>query len=210
MAEEARNSEEREEKISLYTTILDASSTGSRIEPSGSGEDAPGQETVEKLGEEERKPHSRVGGIPGKRMDRTNGKERENGHERESTKCELCDKICKSRAGLAIHSKWMHNVEEKEFTCGNWGAIFNQKTNLKNHEESCRGETSPTKYEPKTKSCDRCKKNDFTLKSGPPHQELQNVGSGGPQRGVNTQDETRRRRVKKNLKFGTKLQNKKL
>ena len=54
------------------------------MEPSGSGEDGPGQETVEKLGEEESQPHSRVGGILGKRMDRRpNGKERENGPERE-------------------------------------------------------------------------------------------------------------------------------
>ena len=54
------------------------------MEPSGSGEDGPGQETVEKLGEEESQPHSRMERILEKRMDRrSNGKERENGHERE-------------------------------------------------------------------------------------------------------------------------------
>ena len=70
---------------------------------------------------------------------------------RESTKCEFCDKICKSRAGFAIHLKRMHSVEEKEFKCGNCGATFNQKATLKNHEKGCLGETSTTKYEPKTK-----------------------------------------------------------
>ena len=71
--------------------------------------------------------------------------------------CSQCEKVCKSRAGRAVHIRRMHR-ENAEHTCIKCHAKFPTKTNLKNHEKKCRGTTSPTKYVPATKECPMCNK----------------------------------------------------
>ena len=71
--------------------------------------------------------------------------------------CSQCEKVCKSRAGRAVHIRRMHR-ESAEHTCVKCHAKFPTKTNLKNHEKKCRGTPSPTKYVPATKECPLCNK----------------------------------------------------
>jgi hypothetical protein len=52
-----------------------------------------------------------------------------------------CEKICKSRGGLAIHIKRMHkeSAEEAVFKCDGCGMEYRTEANLKNHVKSCGG-----------------------------------------------------------------------
>ena len=64
---------------------------------------------------------------------------------RESTKtptentlqCEICDKVCRSKAGLAIHRKRLHDSQQKETQCEKCGKTFTQGATLKNHMKKC-------------------------------------------------------------------------
>ena len=49
--------------------------------------------------------------------------------------CSQCEKVCKSRAGRAVHIKRMHRENNAEHTCIKCHAKFPTKTNLKNHEK---------------------------------------------------------------------------
>ena len=72
--------------------------------------------------------------------------------------CSQCEKVCKSRAGRAVHIRRMHRENNAEHKCIKCHAKFPTKTNLKNHDKKCRGTTSPTKYVPATKECPLCNK----------------------------------------------------
>merc|ERR1739838_413018 len=71
--------------------------------------------------------------------------------------CEVCAKVCKSKGGLTIHRKRMHEVSllKKVFQCGRCKDEFGQEANLKNHEKLCRGLGRRTAH---TRECDLCKR----------------------------------------------------
>ena len=62
----------------------------------------------------------------------------------EGLACDVCGKVCKSKAGLTIHRKRMHEVssQKKNFPCGDCGKIFTQEANLKTHVKVCAGEAN--------------------------------------------------------------------
>ena len=78
--------------------------------------------------------------------------------------CEECGKVCRSKGGLTIHSKRMHNVSKlkKQFTCKKCGSPFQQEANLLNHQKfsgECSGElVRARKYVAKRKECPHCGK----------------------------------------------------
>merc|ERR1712055_1144647 len=56
--------------------------------------------------------------------------------------CEVCDKRCKSKGGLVVHRRRMHEVSKmkKTFECGKGcGDVFKQEANKWNHEKVCGG-----------------------------------------------------------------------
>ena len=59
--------------------------------------------------------------------------------------CSVCGKICKSKAGLPIHKKRMHEVSSLKKTCEKWDESFKQEANLRNHEKVCTGVASVEK-----------------------------------------------------------------
>ena len=78
-----------------------------------------------------------------------------------SLECPICQKQCKSKAGLAIHTKRMHkNTNEcVEFSCGMCGKKFQQKSNFLNHQKKCVGPDQlegERKYRAKKKRCSGC------------------------------------------------------
>ena len=80
--------------------------------------------------------------------------------------CDVCGKVCKSKAGLTIHWKRMHDVssQKKLFKCEGCSKEFGQEANLKNHVKVCtRGEDGNEKI-----NCDACGK-DFKRKGYPRH-----------------------------------------
>ena len=58
--------------------------------------------------------------------------------------CEVCGKVCKSKAGLVIHRRRMHEVSKKKkvFTCEGCQQEFGQEANLLNHKKGCGGPVS--------------------------------------------------------------------
>ena len=71
--------------------------------------------------------------------------------------CEVCGRICKSKAGLTTHRRRMHEVSAKKkgFECFGCKEQFKQEANLLNHEKVCRG-MGPV--EAGKKRCDLCEK----------------------------------------------------
>ena len=57
--------------------------------------------------------------------------------------CNYCGKVCKSKAGLTIHMKRMHeeSTGKKKFVCGKCKEVFQQEANLINHDKFCGGVT---------------------------------------------------------------------
>lgn len=51
--------------------------------------------------------------------------------------CGVCQKVCRSKAGLSNHKRRMHEVSalKKEFVCGKCGKGFKQEANLSNHKK---------------------------------------------------------------------------
>ena len=51
--------------------------------------------------------------------------------------CGVCQKVCRSKAGLSNHKRRMHEVSalKKEFVCGKCGKGFKQEENLSNHKK---------------------------------------------------------------------------
>ena len=81
----------------------------------------------------------------------------------ESThRCEVCEKVCKSKAGLTIHRKRIHEVSllKKTFACTKCKEVFLQEANLRNHKKKCvGGEAAPPKtYKAVRKPCPDCGK----------------------------------------------------
>ena len=71
--------------------------------------------------------------------------------------CEVCGRVCKSKAGLTIHKKRVHEVSEKKkkFVCFGCKEVFKQEANLVNHQKLCRG-SAPV--EEGKRKCDLCGK----------------------------------------------------
>ena len=56
--------------------------------------------------------------------------------------CRICGKVCKSKGGLVVHRRRMHEVSSKKkmFECGKGcGETFKQEANKWNHEKVCGG-----------------------------------------------------------------------
>ena len=77
--------------------------------------------------------------------------------EASSLECEVCGKVCKSKAGLTIHKKRMHEIstKKKSFECFGCKEAFKQEANLRNHEKICRGQGP---VEAGKRKCDLCGK----------------------------------------------------
>ena len=79
--------------------------------------------------------------------------------------CDVCAKVCRSKAGLTNHKRRMHEVSalKKVFECGKCGKSFSQEANLRNHKKhsaECR-ECSPQqarKYKGERGPCPECGK----------------------------------------------------
>ena len=72
-------------------------------------------------------------------------------------KCEYegCELVCKSRAGLTVHRKRIHERADNKavFKCERCGLIFNYDSNLKNHQKSCSGRLA---QDPERRRCGNC------------------------------------------------------
>ena len=68
-----------------------------------------------------------------------------------------CRKICKSKAGLTIHRKKMHERSEEKvtFKCPGCHITLESEANLKNHQKSCTGQRSD---DPDRRRCGNCQK----------------------------------------------------
>ena len=55
--------------------------------------------------------------------------------------CEYCEKICRSKAGLVLHIKRMHEIStiKKNFDCDKCKLSFTLEANLKNQKKNCSG-----------------------------------------------------------------------
>ena len=53
---------------------------------------------------------------------------------------EGCGKLCKSKAGLTIHKRWIHEPPRKNFECPLCTKHFTAEANLLNHVKRCEGE----------------------------------------------------------------------
>ena len=55
--------------------------------------------------------------------------------------CRVCGKICKSKAGLVVHRRRMHeeSSKKKKFVCEGCSMDFRQEANLVNHLKICGG-----------------------------------------------------------------------
>ena len=107
-----------------------------------------------------------------KRMEHLEKWERSKGHKSEEEvternwaptsdhdlECKSCGKICKSRGGLRIHEKRMHETAETTFKCDKCSRVFKSLNTLKNHMKTHGEKITPTVYQPKTATCDQCGK----------------------------------------------------
>ena len=61
--------------------------------------------------------------------------------EDETFECEYCNKSCKSKGGLIVHIKKMHekSLSKKSFTCDGCKSVFEAYGNLVNHKRNCSG-----------------------------------------------------------------------
>ena len=59
----------------------------------------------------------------------------------DSFECDYCDFICKSKAGLVVHTKKLHekSSNKKSFTCDKCNNVFDAHGNLVNHMRNCSG-----------------------------------------------------------------------
>ena len=56
--------------------------------------------------------------------------------------CDVCWKVCKSKGGLVVHRRRMHEISAKKkmSECGKGcGETFKQEANMWNHEKVCGG-----------------------------------------------------------------------
>ena len=89
--------------------------------------------------------------------------------------CDVCEKLCKSKAGLTIHRKRMHEESslKKVFKCDACEREFKQEANLKNHVKVCTGGD----VEGEKIRCDACGKS-FKRKGYPRHRSAWRGGVG--------------------------------
>ena len=75
--------------------------------------------------------------------------------EEEDLTCEVCDKVCISKAGLVIHKRRMHEISKEKvtFKCNDCNQTFSQEANLKNHAKFC---TKMVPEDPEKKKCSNC------------------------------------------------------
>ena len=73
--------------------------------------------------------------------------ERKREAETEGFVCKKCKKVCKSKGGLTVHRRRMHEVssKKKEFKCEECEEVFGQEANLRNHRKVCSGEVASSK-----------------------------------------------------------------
>ena len=69
--------------------------------------------------------------------------------------CNHCQKECKSKSGLVVHIKRLHNISKmkKVFTCTECEMVFQQEGNLLNHKKACGGKKASTRS---LRACDNC------------------------------------------------------
>ena len=69
--------------------------------------------------------------------------------------CEVCEKVCVSKAGLVIHKKRMHEISKEKvtFKCNDCDETFSQEANLKNHSKFC---SKMIPSVPGKKKCSNC------------------------------------------------------
>ena len=93
----------------------------------------------------------------GHRVDEVRGDRKYTVVNDNSLTCDVCNKICRSKAGLTIHRKRMHekSSQKKIFTCDRCLGNFSQDANLRNHMKSCTGMRA---LDPDKKTCDICNK----------------------------------------------------
>ena len=69
---------------------------------------------------------------------------------------EGCNKVCKSRGGLAIHRKRMHKINENiSFECPKCTLRFGTENTMKNHFKTCGGIRSENR---RVRTCEKCGK----------------------------------------------------
>jgi hypothetical protein len=87
------------------------------------------------------------------RIERSNRMEETN-----DLKCdwEGCNRICKTKAGLAVHRKRVHEISNQKviFNCDKCNKKFQQEANLLNHYPKCGGVTASVE----TRRCPKCNK----------------------------------------------------
>ena len=79
----------------------------------------------------------------GERVERNERREAaESGFE-----CKVCRKVCKSKGGLTVHRRRMHevSVRKKEFKCEDCEEVFGQAANMLNHRKVCSGVVASSK-----------------------------------------------------------------
>ena len=70
---------------------------------------------------------------------------------------EECGKVCKSKAGLTVHRRRMHERSDQKvtFKCQGCTLQFSFDSNLKNHQKSCTGVIT---VDPDLRKCGNCGK----------------------------------------------------
>ena len=71
--------------------------------------------------------------------------------------CEVCGKVCKSKAGLTVHRRRMHERSDQKvtFKCQGCNLHFEFEANLHNHEKSCTGRETVDSDMRKCNICNR-------------------------------------------------------
>ena len=93
----------------------------------------------------------------GKRSQEERGVRNQLRQQEDELKCDECDKICKSKAGLVNHIRTKHNISSQKVMhkCNLCEQIFPYKSNLTNHQTICVGLFNE---DPNMKRCDKCMK----------------------------------------------------
>ena len=93
----------------------------------------------------------------GKRIQEERGERNQLRQLEEEFKCDECEKMCKSKAGLVNHTRTKHRISSQKvtFKCNLCSQVFQAKSNLTNHMPICSGILN---VDPDMKRCPRCQK----------------------------------------------------